>query len=73
MRSNFFSADGAIHITRAYDKPLKERCGTGYGANVKHTPKVIERMNRDRDVCLNCTKENCDGSDECFREQKKRR
>lgn len=66
MRSNFFSADGAIHITRAYDKPR-----ASHSLETNHSPGMIEKINRERDVCLNCTKEKCSGSDKCFNKHRK--
>jgi hypothetical protein len=35
--------------------------------------KQIERRNKEREVCLNCTKKKCSGTYECFRKERNKR
>jgi hypothetical protein len=61
VRRKYFSADGVIHTAISEDKAPR----------LDHSPQVIEKMNRDKNVCLNCKKKKCNGSEECFNEQRK--
>ena len=35
--------------------------------------KEIERQNREKDICLLCTKKKCIGTEECFERERKKR
>lgn len=39
----------------------------------KRSAKVQKREDEARQVCLNCRREFCDGSDECFKRERDRR
>lgn len=40
------------------------------GEAVHKNEKEVERQNKIKEVCLNCTKEKCSGSRECFEKRK---
>lgn len=46
MRRKYFSADGVIHTAISEDKAPR----------LDHSPRIIEKMNQDKNVCLNCKK-----------------
>lgn len=35
-------------------------------------PKEVERENRLKEICLNCTRKKCSGSDKCFARERKK-
>ena len=40
------------------------------GKAAEKDEKKIEAQNKIKDVCLNCTKKKCRGSDECFKKER---
>lgn len=40
------------------------------GEPVHKNKEEIERQNKIKEVCLNCTKKKCKGSDKCFEKRK---
>ena len=62
MRSEFFGADGAIHIAMQGNKAPR----------LDHSPKLVEKMNRERKICLTCTKKKCNGYCENFSKRGKK-
>ena len=57
MKTKYFGADGVVHTVRLEDKAPR----------LDHSPKFIEKMNRERKICLNCTKKKCSGYCEYFK------
>lgn len=45
---------------------------SGESAHVRN-PKAVEEENRNKNVCLNCTKKRCTGSALCFRKERDKR
>lgn len=49
-----------------YLHPVNE---TGKAAREKN-PEKVARENRNKEICLNCTKRKCSGTAECFRAER---
>lgn len=46
---------------------------TGEGEVRTKSPAQVEHENEIKNVCLNCTKETCSGTDECYRAERDKR
>lgn len=51
----------ALRVSCSGSDPIPER-----------DPKEVERANKIKNVCLNCTKEKCKGGEYCFKKERDR-
>lgn len=62
-----FSREYHRHVTFLH--PVHEERGR---VRIRNAAR-IEKENRDKDICLHCTKPTCSGSDKCFRKERNRK
>lgn len=59
-----------VNLGKYANKRYEFHTAKDLGESVQKNPEEIERLNKKKDICLNCTKKKCTGTDRCFEKER---